>query len=166
MLRENKSLYDIRCRFIELLQNDELSEEEVNELGLELGKELQMKSKNIAGYIVDAEAFLERIEAEEKRLAEMKKVGKAKLERFKGYVKDNMVALDLPKIQTELGTLTVAKNPLSVEIVELDKVPQEFLKQEIKITADKTAIKEHFKATGEIPEGCAICDNKTSLRVK
>lgn len=166
MLRENKSLYDIRCRFIELLQNDELSEEEVTELGLELGKELQMKSKNIAGYIVDAEAFLERIEAEEKRLAEMKKVGKAKLEKFKGYVKENMEALELQKIQTELGTLTVAKNPLSVEIVELDKVPQEFLKQEIKITADKTAIKEHFKATGEIPEGCAICDNKTSLRVK
>ncbi len=162
----NNTLYDIRCNFVNLMNNDELTEEQVQEIGQELAIELKNKSSNIIAYMIDTESLLERIRAEEKRLSDMRKIGEARLEKFKKYVKENMEALELQKIQTELGTLTIAKNPLSVEVTELDKVPQEFLKQEIKISADKTAIKEHFKATGEIPEGCVICDNKTSLRVK
>ena len=162
----NNTLYDIRCNFVNLMNNDELTEEQVQEIGQELAIELKNKSSNIIAYMIDTESLLERIKAEEKRLADMRKVGEARLEKFKKYVKENMEALELQKIQTELGTLSIAKNPLSVEVTELDKVPQEFLKQEIKISADKTAIKEHFKETGEVPEGCIIYTDRTSIRIK
>ena len=162
----NNTLYDIRCNFVNLMNNDELTEEQVQEIGQELAIELKNKSSNIIAYMVDTESLLERIKAEEKRLADMRKVGEARLEKFKKYVKENMEALELQKIQTELGTLSIAKNPLSVEVIELNKVPQEFLKQEIKISADKTAIKEHFKETGEVPEGCIVYTDRTSLRIK
>lgn len=162
----NNTLYDIRCNFVNLMNNDELTEEQVQEIGQELAIELKNKSSNIIAYMIDTESLLERIKAEEKRLADMRKVGEARLEKFKKYVKENMEALELQKIQTELGTLSIAKNPLSVEVIELNKVPQEFLKQEIKISADKTAIKEHFKETGEVPEGCIIYTDRTSLRIK
>lgn len=162
----NNTLYDIRCNFVNLMNNDELTEEQVQEIGQELAIELKNKSSNIIAYMIDTESLLERIKAEEKRLADMRKIGEARLEKFKKYVKENMEALELQKIQTELGTLSIAKNPLSVEVIELNKVPQEFLKQEIKISADKTAIKEHFKETGEVPEGCIIYTDRTSLRIK
>lgn len=51
----NNTLYDVRCKFVELMNNDELSEEEYNELGKELALELKNKSANIIAYIVDSE---------------------------------------------------------------------------------------------------------------
>lgn len=162
----NNTLYDIRCKFVELMNNEELTEEQVQELGTELAKELQNKSSNIIAYIVDSESLLERIKTEEERLKNMRKNGETRLEKFKEYVKENMEALELQKIQTELGTMSVAKNPMSVEILEEDKIPKEFKKEEVVIKLDKKAIAQHFKDTGEVPSGCAIHTNNTSLRIK
>lgn len=162
----NNTLYDIRCKFVELMNNEELTEEQVQELGTELVKELQSKSSNIIAYIVDSESLLERIKAEEKRLADMRKNGEAKLEKFKEYVKNNMEVLELQKIQTELGTLSIGKNPISVEITQEDEVPTEFKQEVVTTKIDKKSIAQHFKNTGEIPNGCIIHTNNTSLRIK
>lgn len=162
----NNTLYDIRCKFVSLMNNDELTEEQVQELGVELAEELKNKSSNIIAYVIDSESLLERIKAEEKRLADMRKLGESKLEKFKKYVKENMETLEIQKIQTELGTLSIAKNPISVEIIEEDKLPTEFKQEVVTTKIDKKAIAQHFKDTGEIPEGCIIYTDKTSLRIK
>lgn len=162
----NNTLYDIRCKFIDLLNNDELNEEQYNELGIELAKELQAKGTNIIAYIIDSESLLERMKAEEKRLSDMRKIGEAKLDKFKQYVKDNMEALQIKKLQTELGTMSVAQNPISVEIVEEDKVPFEFKQEVITTKIDKKAIAQSYKDTGIVPDGCIVYTEKTSLRIK
>lgn len=162
----NNTLYDIRCKFVELMNNEELTEEQVQELSTELSIELKNKSSNIIAYIVDSESLLERIKAEEKRLTDMRKKGEAKLEKFKEYVKNNMEVLELQKIQTELGTLSIGKNPISVEITQEDEVPTEFKQEVVTTKIDKKAIAQHFKDTGEIPNGCVIHTNDTSLRIK
>lgn len=160
------TLYDIRCRFVDLLNNDELSEEQYMELGTELAKELKEKGTNVIAYIVNSESMLERIKAEEKRLSDMRKLGENRLERFKQYVKYNMEALEIDKLQTELGTMSIAKNPISVDVIEEDKVPAEFKQEVITTKIDKKAIAQHFKDTGEVPSGCIIYTDKTSLRIK
>lgn len=165
----NLSLYNITNKFVELMdkgQEGELTEEEYNQLGEELALELQNKSANIIGYVRNSESLLEAIKAEEKRLADMRKMGEAKLDKFKQYVKENMERLDLTKIETELGSLAIAKNPLSVEIENEEAIPEEFKKEVVTVKIDKTAIKNHFKETGEIIEGVRIVDDKTSLRIK
>lgn len=162
----NNSLYDIRCKFVDLISNDELTEEQVNELGKELAIELQNKSTNIIAYIVNTESMFERMKAEEKRLSDMRKYGETKLAKFKEYVKENMEALQISKLQTELGTLSIAKNPISVEVVSEDKVPVDFKQEVVSIKIDKKAIAQHFKDTGEVPDGCIIHTENTSLRVK
>ena len=37
----NNTLYDIRCKFVDLMNNEELTEEQTQELGTELAKELR-----------------------------------------------------------------------------------------------------------------------------
>lgn len=72
----NLSLYNITNKFIEIMDKvagGELSEEEYNELGKELAVELQNKSSNIIGYIQNIESFINAVNDEEIRLAEMKK---------------------------------------------------------------------------------------------
>lgn len=162
----NNTLYDIRCKFTELMNNDELTEDQVDEIGKELAGELQKKSSNIIAYIIDTESMLERIKAEEERLKNMRKLGEEKIEKFKGYVKANMEALELQKVQTELGTLSIVKNPISVDVVSEEELPSEFKKEVVTVKVDKKAIADYFKSTGNTPNGCIIYTDRTSLRVK
>ena len=165
----NLTLYNITNKFAELMdraENGELTEEEYNKLGEELALELQQKGSGIIGYAQNEEALIEAVDVQIKRLQDLKKSRQNKLEKFKQYVKENMDKLGITKLDTELGTLSIAKNPMSVEIENEMAIPAEFkmLVQTIKI--DKTAIKNHFKETGEVVAGVQIVDDKTSLRIK
>lgn len=163
------TLYNITNRFTDLMdkaQNGEITEEEYNELGFEIAQELQTKGANVIGYIRNTELLIEAMKAEEKRIADTRKTGEAKLEKFKQYVLENMERLSLSKIQTELGALSVSKNPMSVEIENEDEIPSEFKQEVVTTKIDKTAIKKHFKTTGEIIPGTKIIDDKMSLRIK
>lgn len=163
------TLYNITNRFTDLMdkaQNGEITEEEYNELGFEIAQELQTKGANVIGYIRNTELLIEAMKAEEKRIADTRKTGEAKLEKFKQYVLENMERLSLSKIQTELGALSVSKNPMSVEIENEEEIPKEFKQEVVTTKIDKTAIKSHFKTTGEIIPGTKIIDDKMSLRIK
>lgn len=163
------TLYNITNKFVDLMnkaEEGELTEEEYNKLGEELALELQNKSSNIIGYVRNSELLIEAMKAEEKRISDMRKAGEIKIEKFKQYVKDNMERLGLDKIPTELGTLSIAKNPMSVEIEDETAVPEEFKTIVQTVKVDKTAIKNHFKETGEVVAGVQIVDDKTSLRIK
>lgn len=165
----NLSLYNITNKFVELMdkaQEGELTEEEYNELGNELALELKNKSSNIIGYIKNSESLLEAMKAEEKRLSDIRKQGEKKLDKFYKYVKENMERLGLQEIPTELGKLKITKNPMSIEIENEDEIPTEFKKEITTTQIDKTAIKNHFKNTGEIIPGIRIINNKTSLKIK
>lgn len=169
MSEKGLSLYNITNKFAEIMdkaESGELTEEEYSKLGEELALELQNKSSNIIGYIKNSEYLLESIKAEEKRLEEMRKLGEAKLDKFKQYVKENMEKLGLERIPTELGSLAITKNPMSVEIENEEEIPTEFKIEVVTTKIDKTAIKNHFKETGEIVSGTRIVSDKTSLRIK
>lgn len=163
------TLYNITNRFTDLMdkaQNGEITEEEYNELGFEIAQELQTKGANVIGYIRNTELLIDAMKAEEKRIADIRKTGEAKLEKFRQYVLENMERLGLSKIQTELGALSVSKNPMSVEIENEEEIPKEFKQEVVTTKIDKTAIKSHFKTTGEIIPGTKIIDDKMSLRIK
>lgn len=163
------TLYNITNKFVDLMnkaEEGELTEQEYNQLGEELTLELQNKSSNIIAYVRNSELLIEAMKTEEKRLADIRKNGEAKLDKFKQYVKENMEKLGLDKIPTELGILSIAKNPMSVEVEDENEIPKEFKNEKITISIDKIAIKNHFKETGEIVPGTRIIDDKTSLKIK
>lgn len=163
------TLYNITNKFTELMdkaQNGELTEEEYNELGEELAQELQNKSSNIIGYIRNSELLIEAMKTEEKRIADLRKNGENRIDKFKQYVKENMERLGLNKIPTELGTLSISKNPISVEIENEEEIPERFKQEIVTTKIDKTMLKNYFKDTGEVIPGVKFIDNKTSLRIK
>ena len=159
---QNLKLYEITNGFMSLNNNEELTEEEKNEIGVQLTEALKTKSNNIVGYYQEEKALLDGIDAEIKRLQDYKKSVSNRIDRYKTYVKDNMQVLGLNKIETELGTISIAKSPISVEIVDEDKIPAEYktIVQTIKVD------KNNFKSTGELIEGVNIITNNTNLRIK
>lgn len=163
---ENLKLYQITNGFMALNDQDDLSEEEKQELGLQLCDALQNKSANIIAYYQNEMALLDGIDAEIKRLQEYKKATQNKVERYKEYVKSNMELLGIDKIETALGKISIAKSPISVEVVDVDKIPNQYKIIVSDIKVDKQKIKDDFKNTGEIVDGVNIITNNTNLRIK
>ncbi|OKZ77203.1 MAG: hypothetical protein BHW01_05615 [Clostridium sp. 27_14] len=163
---QNLSLYDIVGAFPKLIDQEEMSEEDKKEVEKELIELLQRKSQNLIGYTRNIELTIEAMKSEEKRISEQRKAMENKLEKFKEYVKECMEQNGFTKIETTLGTLSIAKNPISVEIYDEKQIPDEYKTKVVTVKVDKTAIKKALKETGEIIPGAKIIDNKTSLRIK
>lgn len=162
----NLSLYQITNAFPMLIEQEEMSEEDKKIIEKELIELLQQKSQNLIGYTRNIELTIESMKNEEKRISEQRKVLENRLIKFKEYVKGCMEKSGFTKIETELGSLTITKNPVSVEIINEAEIPEKFKEEVITIKIDKTAIRNHFKETGEIPSGVNINTQNTSLRIK
>lgn len=164
----NISLYNIKSDFIELFEkreNGDITEEEYQEKGNCLAVDLKNKSINIIGYVRNAEVTIEAIKNEVERLTNMRKAIENKIDKFKEYVKVNMQELGLEKIETEIGNMSVAKNPVSVEIYDENLIIDEYKKEKITVSIDKTAIKNAMKEGKEV-QGARLIEDKTSLRIK
>ena len=165
----NMSLYNITNNFVDLMdkvQDGTITEEEYNELGEELALELQKKSGNIAGYIQDRNALIDAIDVQIKRLQDYKKSEQNKIDKFKEYVKANMERLGIVKIETELGTLSVVKSPISIEVVDEEKIPDEYKDVVFTTKVNKKKIADNFKVTGKLIDGVKIHSDNTTLRIK
>ena len=162
----NLSLYNITSAFPMIMEQEEMTPGLKEELERELTVLLQEKSQNIIGYVRNMELTVDAMKTEEKRISEQRKGLENKIEKFKNYVKECMERNGFSKIDTGLGSLAIAKNPMSVEIENEDEIPGEFKQEIVTTKIDKTAIKKYFKETGEIIPGAIIVDDKTSLRIK
>ena len=162
------SLYNITNKFIELFEKSEegeLTEQELQEEGTELALALKNKGTSIIAYTKNTESLIDAMKNEEKRIAENRKVLENKLDKFKTYVKENMQRLEIQKLESELGTLSIAKNPASVEILDESLIPDGYKKEKVTITVDKTAIKNDLKA-GKNIQGVRLVEDKTTLKIK
>lgn len=163
------TLYQITNGFMQVLDKEEtgeLSEEEVKIINQELTLALQQKSNNIVAYYQNRKALYEGIDEQIKRLQEYKNTVKSQLENFKEYVKENMELLGIEKIETELGKISIAKNPISVEVLNEDIIPDEYKEIVTTVKVDKKKIADNFKATGEIIDGVKIHTENKSIRIK
>lgn len=163
---KNLSLYQITNTFPMIMESEEMTEELKDQLLEELNGLLQQKSQNIIGYTKNIELTIDAMRAEEKRISELRKELENRVVKFKQYVKDCMELNGFKKIETPLGTLSIAKNPISVEVVDESEIPSEYKIETVETKIDKKAIADNFKATGEIPNGVYINTQNTSLRIK
>ena len=113
-------LYEIT----ELEKKMEIEEDEEikNTLQEMVKMELQEKAANIVKVIKNKESDIEAIDIEIKRLQAIKKQQESKMQQFKEYVLYNMQAMNLDKVQTPLGTLSIRQGT-AIQIDE-SKLPE------------------------------------------
>lgn len=116
---------------------------------------IEEKLENTGKFIKNTESDITGIKAEIERLTAMKKTKENFVERLKNNVE---FALKEKGLETlTVGTFKAGyRKSESVEIINLDVIPADFTKVEIK--ADKTAIKKAIKA-GEVVEGAEVRTN-------
>ena len=105
----------------------------MQEEGTELALALKNKGTSIIAYTKNIESLIDAMKNEEKRISENRKALENRLDRFKVYVKENMQRLEIQKLESELGTLSIAKNPASVEILDESLIPNDYKKEKVTI---------------------------------
>lgn len=152
--------------FPKILEKDEINDNDKKSIEDELGLILQKQVGGIIAYEKNLENTLSGIDEEIKRLETNKYVLKNKLDQFKEYVQDSMKNANLKKVQTDLGTITLAKSPVSVEIINENEIPDKYKKEVVTTKIDKKKILEDFKENGEMVAGVKYNTENTNLRFK
>lgn len=162
-------LYAIKNMMVDTLdiflesEQEEVDQDFYTETMEYLKEELQHKSSNILKYIANLDSEAQSIKLEIHRLAKAKKSRERKLESLKGYLISTMQQLEKTKIETDLGTFGIRKST-KLEVYDLKKIPEEYLKVKKEVSVDKREVTNHIKA-GEVVEGATLVENY-SLQIK
>lgn len=132
----------------------------------ELNLALEQKASGLRKWLAVIDSDTTALDNEIKRLTTIKKQKENLVERLKAYIHKNMIVADLKKIETPIGTFTVAKNPPSLECVSPEMTPVEFTEE---IPAhrepDKKKIKEALTEGYDVA-GWKLITDKTHLKIK
>ncbi|EOU1827300.1 siphovirus Gp157 family protein, partial [Clostridium perfringens] len=146
-------LYELAQNYLnlqELLENSEVPEEVVLKSLEELDGELEEKAENIAKLIKTLDLEGKAIREEELRLATHRKAMENKAKRLKEYLESLMIATGKTKFKGKLFSFGIQKNAPSVDVIDIELIPKEFIEFEPKV--NKKEILAALK-TGEVIEG-------------
>ena len=134
------------------------------ELNLQITRDqLQDKGTNYAFVIKKLDAECDIIDAEIKRLSELKKVRQNACERLKSNISHAMHTFEVDKIESPLIKLSFRKSQ-SVNVADVNSLPSEYKTIKVTESADKMKIKQAL-LNGEVIEGCEII-NSQNLQIK
>lgn len=126
-------------------------------------EQLQEKSIQYAYAIRNLEIDSNAIDNEIKRLKAMKEAKDGAIDRMKEAVRNAMMTAGIDKIESSLFKLSLRRSE-SVEVVNIDQLPQMLTTVKKTVSADKVKIKEFIKS-GLTVQGAVIKENY-SLQIK
>lgn len=130
-----------------------------------LAVERSEKLESIAYVRIQQKSDLKAIDEEIKRLQSRKKSIESAGRRLDGYCITCMSEAGIKRHKGKLASLTVAKSPLSAEVVNTEAVPDDYKESVTTEKILKAEAIQHFSQTGEIVEGFSIVQ-KEHLRIR
>lgn len=161
------NLYELTqdFKYIQGLEfSEENEEQEIEQVKAIIKQEIENKGTGIIAVIKNTESDIETLTSEIKRLQALKKVKENKNERLKKYTKECLMETNINKVSTPLGNISIRKTPPSVEVIEENNIPEEFIKEEISYKIDKKEILKQLK-DGVVISGVTL-KTGTTLSIK
>ena len=158
-------LYDLTDAYAELaaLLDECESEEEAAQLWAqmdEVGASIAEKADNYARFLRNKQAEVDGLDKEIARLQKRKRSAENRIEQLREHMKFAMGVAGATEIRTALGKWTVRKNAPRVEVLDESEVAPEFFEpQPPKLM--KSRLQQHWKDTGEIPDGCDVVQSES-----
>lgn len=153
-------LYELTDGYITLLSQledaeTEAEQQQIVQAILDVETDIAIKAENYARLKKNAEAEVESLEKEIKRLQAKKDAAKNLVKRVTEYLLYAMNIAGATEIRTSIGKWKIQKNNPSVMILDETKVPARFLIEQAP-QIDKAAILREYRATKEEFPGVAI----------
>lgn len=163
----NFKLYELT----EMYQNiwDLVGDDEVDLDALEIAlsnieDNIEVKAESMAKMIKSIDGNVTALEEEEKRLAGRRKALENKQDGMKKYLENHLKFMGIDKIKTPIFTVALQNNPPSVNVLDEDKIPEQFKKTVTTVSVVKKDLLEALKS-GQVIEGAEIKQEK-SLRIR
>jgi hypothetical protein len=121
------------------------------------------KAINVVHVLLNNDSDIGEIDAEIKRLNDRKKVMNNAKERLKDYLRFNMEASGISKIESPLFTITLAKAREVVVVDDTEKLPEDY--KRVTVSPDKALIGKALKDGYEVP-GASLALGQSSIRIK
>lgn len=146
------------------LQDMELDEQTIADT-LEAESSLVEKSQSVAFVIRNMETFAAAVKAEADAMAERAKRVQKRADSIKTYLHNCMNLAGVQKIEHPQFTISIRKNPESVQIFEEKLLPPDYLREiPASYAPDKALIKQAIKDGHEVPG--AKLTRTESLQIK
>ena len=183
------SLYDLSGQYLSALDfftdpEEDLPMQAINDTLEGLEGQIQEKSINVAKVLRNMEETAKSIKEAEKKMFDRRKAIENRVLSLKDYLKSNMEATGIQKIECPWFRLAIQKNPASVEIHDEKQLPDEYVTVELalpmqtyhaikdqlgehelkQIKADKTALKIALKAGKAISGACLSAGTRLVIR--
>ena len=128
-----------------------IDEEQAKDMLEHMDMIVKDKAINVAAYVQNKEADIVAMKEAESRIAERRKQYEKHLAWMREYLKRNMEANEITRIECPEFVLAIQNNPASVQIDNEPEIPSDFTRTVTKTSPDKAKIKEALKAGEEVP---------------
>ena len=163
------ALYELDKAIYEVIEQGMSIDEETGEIVWDednldqLVAELDTKRENVGLYIKNLTADVDMLKAEEKNLKERRQVKERKIERLKDYLTRSMELTGDKSLETARIKMSFRKST-SVNIIDIDEVPEFYVKEKIEYAPDKALIKKALQA-GQLVKGAELKETQ-NLQIK
>lgn len=149
-----------------LLEDEAIEDEALEDAFQNLKDDMADKFENCCKYIINENADIEAMKAEENRIAERRKAKENAIERLKNVMQMALNKAGEKKLPCGTFTVSLQKNPASVVMDEdhIENIPEKYLKN-ADPEINKKKIKEDLQ-NGVDLEGIAHLEQSESLRIR
>ena len=159
-------LYELTAEYKNILDLIEVDDSEGLKLALEqLDGEIETKVENSVKVIKSIEGDILALKEEEKRLAGRRKALENKVSSMKEYIEHNLNFIEDKKVKTTLFTVAMQNNKKSVNILNEEVIPEEYVKTVTTTSIDKVALYEAMEKQGLEIDGVELVQTQ-SLRIR
>ena len=127
--------------------------------------DIKTNAASLADWALDMDGNIGKIDAAIERLQAKKKAITNRKAELVEYLRNNMEATGISKIQCPLFSITLVAGRDSVAISDENAIPDEFMRVKTDISPDKTAIAKALKEGQEIA-GASLQRGQSSIRIK
>ena len=168
----NNTLYEIRSDYknlvdmLELMMDEEIDIEKLEAINEKLAinrSELMDKSEAYAAVISKKKARAAYLKDEAKRLSAMAARELKVVDSLSERISEAMTDQGIPKIETAHFKFSFRKST-SVKITDMSVIPDRFKRVKVVTEPDKTKLKNHLKAFGEL-DGAELVETQ-NLQIK
>lgn len=157
------NLYELSNDLVALRDLDEI--EEVQQIKEIIAGEVANKGKGIIQVVRSLESDVDAIKAEIDRLNKIKRVKENNIKRLRDYTKVCMEQMEVKKIETPVGNLTLRKGVSTLKIDDEGKLPSKYIEVVQTYKVNKDLVKSDLKSGIEI-EGAYMSESGMSLMIK
>jgi hypothetical protein len=153
------TLYDLSADYLSVLTLLEDTDDDpaLLEQALDaIAGKITQKADGIVALARQIEGMAALRAAEAKRMHALAHADSRRADRLLDYLLRHLVAIGAEHVETARFRISVRQNPPSVQVVDADAIPAEFIRTVTTTRCDKRAVLDNYKATGEIPEGIEI----------